>query len=254
MAKLPVKPLAILGNALTPSGNIAVVGSLAAGAPAFSGDPATIQSLPAWAQGLLGTLINTGGGKASPALEDFAGIFYVITYMLAYIKQAGLCEWDTTVAYYNGSWANVAGVPYISQTDNNVGNNPATDTVNWFLAAKALGTTTGAAKAWVVFDGTTNPPTIKSSFNVGAVSKTAAGCYVISFTNALANAEYAPLGSAGTPNGTAPINGDDNHIAFGALGKTIVKTIGQLSAFCISADSQHIEDSQRISIVVFATP
>lgn len=254
MAKLPVKPMAILGAGLVPTNNLAVFGSLAAAAPAFSNDPATIQSLPAWAQGILGALINTGGGKASPELEDFAGLFYVITYMLAYIKQAGLCEWDVTVPYYSGSWANVAGVAYISNTDNNVGNNPVTDAVNWTLASKALGTTTGTAKAWVVFDGTTSPPTIRSAFNVGSVTKSAAGCYVVNFTSALPNASYGAVGSAGTPNGTAPVNGDDNHIAFGCLGKTIVRTTTQLSCFCLSGDSQHAEDSQLITVIVNGTP
>lgn len=45
-------------------------------------------------------------------------------------------------------------------------------------------------RAWVYFDGTTTPPTIKKSFNVTAVGKSAGpGTYDITITNALPNAE-----------------------------------------------------------------
>lgn len=45
-------------------------------------------------------------------------------------------------------------------------------------------------RAWVYFDGTTAPPTIKQSFNVTSVSKSAGtGTYDITITNALPNAE-----------------------------------------------------------------
>ena len=45
-------------------------------------------------------------------------------------------------------------------------------------------------RAWVYFDGTTAPPTIKKSFNVTAVGKSAGtGTYDITITNALPNAE-----------------------------------------------------------------
>lgn len=45
-------------------------------------------------------------------------------------------------------------------------------------------------RAWVYFDGTTTPPTIKQSFNVTAVGKSAGtGTYDITITNALPNAE-----------------------------------------------------------------
>lgn len=64
------------------------------------------------------------------------------------------------------------------------------------LAAKIDGSQAQIAKAWVSFDGTTSPPTIKSAYNVTSVSRSSTGVYTISFTNALADAEYCWSGSA----------------------------------------------------------
>jgi hypothetical protein len=54
----------------------------------------------------------------------------------------------------------------------------------------------GSAKAWVNFNGTTSPGTIRASFNVSSVTKNATGDYTVNFTNALADANYAIAGAA----------------------------------------------------------
>ena len=55
----------------------------------------------------------------------------------------------------------------------------------------------GSAKAWVNFDGTTSPGTIRASYNVSSITKTATGDYVVNFTNAFADANYATVSSSG---------------------------------------------------------
>ena len=45
-------------------------------------------------------------------------------------------------------------------------------------------------RAWVNFDGTTAPPTIKASFNVTSVTKNSTGNYTANFTNAMVDANY----------------------------------------------------------------
>ena len=63
---------------------------------------------------------------------------------------------------------------------------------------------TGICKAWVDFDGTTSPGTIRDSFNVGSVTKNATGDYTINFTTSMANANYAGqvcIGAVGTSDG-----------------------------------------------------
>jgi hypothetical protein len=48
----------------------------------------------------------------------------------------------------------------------------------------------GSAKAWVNFNGTTSPGTIRASFNVSSVTKNGTGDYTVNFTNALVDANY----------------------------------------------------------------
>jgi hypothetical protein len=52
-----------------------------------------------------------------------------------------------------------------------------------------------AARAWVIFDGTTSPPTILGSGNVSSVSVSST-VYTINFTNTLDTDNYALVGSA----------------------------------------------------------
>lgn len=49
----------------------------------------------------------------------------------------------------------------------------------------------GIAKAWVNFNGTTSPGTIRSAFNVSSVTKTTTGDYTVNFTTAMPDANYA---------------------------------------------------------------
>ena len=252
MSKLAVVLQKIFGGSLTPTGNIARFGSLAASSPAYSGDPADLQYLAAWANGLAAALINAPGGLASPALEDLNALFYVITYQLAYLKQQGLAEWDPTVNYFIGSWAqDGTGVPYVSKTDNNL-NHALTDTNNWTALQSTLVQGKSACKAWVTFDGTSGG--ILDSFNVTAVSRTAVGCYQLTIANGiLANGNYAWTGSCGTPNGGTPAAGDNNVVVGGVPGKIITKTTTQLTVFTWEATSSRLEDASLVSVLIFGS-
>ena len=53
----------------------------------------------------------------------------------------------------------------------------------------------GSAKAWVNFNGVTTA-SIRASYNVSSVTRTATGIYTVSFTSALADTNYAVIGSA----------------------------------------------------------
>jgi hypothetical protein len=61
------------------------------------------------------------------------------------------------------------------------------------------------AKAWVNFNGTTSPGTIRASYNIFQVTKTGTGRYTVNFTNAFADANYAPVGTAEFVGGASPI-------------------------------------------------
>jgi hypothetical protein len=109
------------------SGEIGKFGSLAAGSPTTTTDPAQMQSLSQWLGGWGSAVL----GGNSPALEDMNAVHYVMAYQLAYLMQAGVPEWDSSTTYYIGSFAQDGnGYIYVSLTNNNTGN-ALTDTTNW---------------------------------------------------------------------------------------------------------------------------
>ena len=65
----------------------------------------------------------------------------------------------------------------------------------------------GVATAWVNFDGTTTPPTIRDSYNVSSVARLATGNYEIYFTTPMDNANYSHL--------TIGENNNTNNLAVG---------------------------------------
>lgn len=64
------------------------------------------------------------------------------------------------------------------------------------LKVQSNGVTTNAL-AWVCFNGST--AAIRSSYNVSSITRSGAGQYTVSYTNALSDANYAISGSCGTP-------------------------------------------------------
>jgi hypothetical protein len=57
---------------------------------------------------------------------------------------------------------------------------------------------TGIAKAWVNFDGTTSPGTIRGSFNVSSVTRNSTGNYTVNFTTAMTANTFASCVTSGT--------------------------------------------------------
>lgn len=251
MANLPRKLQQIFGGNLSATGNIAKFGSLAAAAPAYSLDPDEIQTT-AWLNAWAAALINAPGGLASPALQDMNAAIFVITRQLAYLFQKGMPDWITTETYYTNDFVKVAGVVFISKTDNNSGNNPLTDTNNWKTLASTLTTGIQLSRAWVCFDGTTGA--IKSAYNVSSVTRNAAGSYVLNFTTPLLDDLYGFSGSCGTPPGTAWRAGDDNTLVGGVSGRTMIKSTSQLSVFCWDRGDGTTQDAGAISVQVFGNP
>jgi len=68
-------------------------------------------------------------------------------------------------------------------TDASSGNSTAMSTINQ-----------GTAKAWIHFNGTGTPSTIKS-YNTGSITDNGTGQYHVSITSALADADFVALGS-----------------------------------------------------------
>lgn len=121
-----------LFGSTAPTNQMSEFGSLAAGTPArYSGGtitPSIIQSLSAFVEGWFSAVI----GENSAAIEDMNAVCYLFAYQLCYLFQAGCAEWDAATTYFIGSMVNVAGVIYVSKTDNNL-NHAVTDATNWGL-------------------------------------------------------------------------------------------------------------------------
>lgn len=113
-----------------PSTQITAFGTAMTANPVYTTDPAELQtnaSLDGWDAAI--------EADKAPFEEDTNGLFYLITRQLAYLFQQGIPEWDANTTYYQNSQCSVMqdGILVIkrSLTDNNVGNNPATDNINW---------------------------------------------------------------------------------------------------------------------------
>jgi hypothetical protein len=98
MAKITRKPQSIFGSGAG-SAQLAQIGSLAAGSPQFTSDPAVMQALSNYTDGLFDVVI----GENSPAIEDLNSLFYLATYQLAYLMQQGIAEYDGSTTYFQNS-------------------------------------------------------------------------------------------------------------------------------------------------------
>jgi hypothetical protein len=96
------------------------------------------------------------------------------------------------------------------------------------------------AKAWVNFDGTTSPGTIRAQYNVSSVTKNSTGNYTLNFTNALTDANYAGVFGCNDNGNTTTMNYRTNG----------TKTA---SAFQVStvADGANLADNNMAMVAVF---
>lgn len=103
-------------------------GSAKAGTYNGTADVATIQGLAAWSNGWVAAVTPT---QQFPPLPEMTGVHKVLSYQNAYLLQQGIPEWDSATTYYTNGFCAKGGKLYVSLTDNNLNNDPASDTVNW---------------------------------------------------------------------------------------------------------------------------
>lgn len=105
---------------------VAQFGSLAAGSPVYTLDPAVLQALSQFSQGWFSAVL----GDGNPAIEDMNSLFVVAFYQLADIFQDGVPAWDAGTTYYTGSIVqDGTGTQFVSTLDNNTS---ALNVANWF--------------------------------------------------------------------------------------------------------------------------
>lgn len=133
LTRVTQRPFGLSG----PVGDFAQFGSLAASTKVFSQNPATIQQLSAWLQGLGAATIQVGGQFYIPALEDINGALLVAFYQLCSIFQDGIPEYDISTTYYKNSFCQSNGTIFQSIVDNNTGHTPGTSPTFWIAAPSA---------------------------------------------------------------------------------------------------------------------
>lgn len=202
MAKIPRKTaLQFAANYLAAaSGQIAQFGSVKTGTPVYSGDPAVLQALTAWLQGWSGAVVANSGGNNQPTLEEMNAVLVVLSYLLMYIQQEGVEEWDADTTYYQGSWAKAtdgSGLAYVSLVNNNT-NQALTDATKWTSLASLINVSNPVApKAFIVFsDNGSGPVILQQSASVTGIAKNSTGNYTVSFlAGTFTNPNVAVLGT-----------------------------------------------------------
>lgn len=66
-----------------------------------------------------------------PSKQDFNALGYSTTFLLSYLHQMGIAEWNTSQEYFTGSATIAEGDLYVSKVTPNTGNDPVSDTVSW---------------------------------------------------------------------------------------------------------------------------
>lgn len=140
-----------------------------------------------------------------------------------------------------------SGITGSSLTDSSI---TASKLANNSVTASKLGTNEQKqiCKAWVNFDGTTSPGTIRSSYNVSSVTKNGTGIYTVNFTNALADANYSLF--ATSAGGTTNMTGYGYYPSGGSYNATpAVKSTSQLQI--ATASNGGVVDMPDISVQIF---
>lgn len=131
MAGLTRKTLIQFGST-GPSTSYGQFGSKEAGSPQTSQNPDVIQQLSAWVQGWQDAVV---AGNKAPYLEDMNGWCFVHSYMMVYMFQMGISEYDSQTTYQLNSIVQDAvggGQWFKSLQANNIGNTPPVSASNAF--------------------------------------------------------------------------------------------------------------------------
>lgn len=112
----------------------------------------------------------------------------------------------------------------------------------------------GAAKAWVNFNGT-GTVAIRASFNVTSITDNGTGDYTVNFTTAMADANYAAVGMSRRSAGADPNSGYGAIVSISAstaptASAIRVWTIG-VQASSTASSIVSLEDQSYVNIAVF---
>ena len=128
LTRITAKVFGETADATLSDPEIGQFGSAKAGTYNGTADVATIQGLSAWSNGWIDAVTPT---QQFPPLPEMTGVHKVMSYQEAYLLQQGIPEWDSATTYYTNGFCSKGGKIYKSLSDDNLNNDPASDTVNW---------------------------------------------------------------------------------------------------------------------------
>jgi hypothetical protein len=105
------------------------------------------------------------------------------------------------------------------------------------------------ARAWVSFNGSSGG--IYGSFNVGSVTRNAAGNYSVNISSALPNTTYATVATAAA-NGSANSNVVSTSVYCSAVGTNVAPTTTVVRVLAYHSANATLQDSAFINVVSFA--
>jgi hypothetical protein len=170
-----------------------------------------------------------------------------------YTKNASnaVVELTTPAFNINGlTTTTVASDDFLPFADTSDSGNPKKATVQSVVALglNATGNApTYACRAWVNFDGTTSPGSIRGSGNVSSVTKNGAGDYTLTFSTAMPDVNYS---IAGTTRGSTnhPVRAISLHTSATPQTGSVRIACGTTGASTVVG---RIEDSDHIFISIF---
>jgi hypothetical protein len=146
-----------------------------------------------------------------------------------------------------------AGITFNDTTSLTSANIGTAQLVNGSVTAAKLGTTEQKqiCKAWVNFNGTTSPGTIRSSYNVSSVTKNGTGDYTVNFpVGALADANYSVTVNAAGSSSSGEVNSSITLFETNA-GVPVAPTSSSFRFFIRAGSIFNIADSEYLCAIVF---
>jgi hypothetical protein len=144
-----------------------------------------------------------------------------------------------------------AGITFNDATSLTSANIGTAQLVNGSVTASKLGTNEQKqiCKAWVNFNGTTSPGTIRSSYNVSSITKNGTGDYTVNFATPMADANYSVSFSNVGANLT---NTTYNTVIAGtAAGGANLKTVNQIRISTGATNAAVMIDLSEVSVQIF---
>lgn len=123
---------------------------------------------------------------------------------------------------------------------------------NLGLGSAATQSAAGVAKAWVLFDGSTTPPTVHAQHNVASVTRLTTGRYKVAFTTPMGSVHYAVSGQVADDNQDGTSGGGYETWSIYSNQDT-VRTVDEFEFYTTwnTQSDSGVSNPKRVSVIFF---